>query len=150
MKITRKFTAGYLAVLSLAFVATASVFAQTAADQQSASEKKLNHQQLHRLIATAKTTADHQRIAQYYEAQAQFYLVQAKADAVKINAYKRSPYIQDCTMCVSSNYSLEAAIRYLRMGEENAEQRAAKMRQLAQQQELMISSNTPLAIRKGL
>jgi hypothetical protein len=43
------------------------------------------------LIATAKTPAEHQRIAQDYRDQAQNYVAQAKEHEAMIAAYKASP-----------------------------------------------------------
>jgi hypothetical protein len=139
MKNTKKITVSLFAVLSLAFVATASAFGQTAKSQQSASPEKITQRQINQLIATAKTPEDHQRIAEYYQEQAQQYALESQADAKKIEAYKRSPYLNSCMMCVSSSYSLEAAVRSLRLSKQIAEDRAAKLQELAAQQEQMSS-----------
>ena len=147
MKLTRKITV-YFAGLSLACIA-AGAFAQTAQTQQSAQQKTLNRHQLSQLIATAKTSADHSTIAQYYETQASAYLAQSEAAATKIHEYKKSPFIGNCVMCVSSSYSVEAAIRSLRTSEQVSEARAAKLQQLAQQQEQMARINTVSAVTMG-
>lgn len=140
---------GLLAVLSLALIATASTFGQTANATQTATGEKFNQHQLSRLIASAKTPADHAEIARYYEARAQQYMNESKSDAVKIDAYRKSPYLGECLMCVNSNYSLEAAIRSLRLSERISEDRAAKMEQLAQQQEQMSGSNATPTTTSG-
>jgi hypothetical protein len=64
-----KRTLSILSILSLAFVMTVAAFGQTASTPQSKPEH-LGKRQLNTLIATAKTPAEHQRIAQYYEAKA--------------------------------------------------------------------------------
>lgn len=68
---------GIFYILSLAFVMTAESLAQTPSAQQPKSEHLSRHQ-LKTLIATATTSAEHRRIAQYYEAKAQNYLAQSK------------------------------------------------------------------------
>ncbi|HEX9198440.1 MAG TPA: hypothetical protein VF865_02700 [Acidobacteriaceae bacterium] len=72
-----------LSVLSLALVMTVAAFGQTPAKPQ-----HLSKQQLNTLIATAKTPAEHQRIAQFYQSQAQDYLAQADEHAAMVAAYK--------------------------------------------------------------
>jgi hypothetical protein len=140
MRRAKKVTFGFLAALSLAMVVTASSFGQTAKSEQSASPKKLNQHQINELIANARTSKDHQRLAEYYQEQAQQYLIQSRDYASKIAAYKRSPYLSSCTMCVSTSYSLEAAVRSLRVSKQIAEDRAAEMLKLAAQHEPMAST----------
>src|ERR1700735_2877253 len=77
-------TASLLSVLSLAVVMTA--FSQTVSAAEALSKTQLNT-----LAATAKTPAEHQRIADYYQAQAQNYLAQAADHTAMIAAYKASP-----------------------------------------------------------
>ena len=76
-----------LSVLSLAVVMTVTAFGQTPSAQQSKAEH-LDKQQLNVLIASAKTPAEHQRIAQFYEAKAQDYRAQAQQHEAMIAAYK--------------------------------------------------------------
>lgn len=150
MKSTMKVTFCFLVVLSLAIAATTSTFGQTASAQQSPSTMKLSQRQLHQLLATAKTPADHERIAQYYQKQAQLYLNESKTDAEMIEAYKRSPYFNSCLMCVNTSYSLEAAVRSLRVNKQIAEDRAATLQQLATRQEQMAGDVMALASSLGL
>jgi hypothetical protein len=80
--------------LSLSIVLGLSLTAASAATLPKA--EKLNKQQLQSLIASAKTPAEHERIAQYYEAKAQNDLVQANEHAqmavqFKQNAVTSSP-----------------------------------------------------------
>ena len=69
-------------------------FALLSASYSSAQQTKPGHlskRQLNSLIATAKTLAEHQRIAQYYQAKAQDYLAQAKEHEQMVAAYKANP-----------------------------------------------------------
>ena len=85
-----KRTLNVLSVLSLAFVMTAASFGQIASAQQTKPEH-FSKRQLNTLIAEARTPAEHQRIAQYYQAKAQDYLAQAKEREQMVAAYKANP-----------------------------------------------------------
>ena len=76
-----------ITILSLAFALTVAAFAQAAPGPQTKSEH-LSKQQLNTLIANAKTPAEHQRIAQFYEAKAQDYRAQAVEHETMVAAYK--------------------------------------------------------------
>jgi|SRR5271166_1277580 len=82
-----KRTFAVFSVLSLAFVMTVAAFGQTPSTQQPKPEH-LSKQQLNTLIATAKTAAEHESIAQYYQAKALDYLAQAKEHEAMVAAYK--------------------------------------------------------------
>jgi hypothetical protein len=82
-----KRTFAALPVLSLAFAITVAVFGQTPSTQQPKPEH-LSKQQLNTLIATAKTPAEHERIAQFYEAKAREYRVQEQEHEAMVAAYK--------------------------------------------------------------
>jgi hypothetical protein len=69
---------------------TAAAFSETPSAPQSGPEQ-LSKQQLKTLIATAATPADHQRIAQYYQAKAQDYLNQAQEHEAMLAAYNANP-----------------------------------------------------------
>jgi hypothetical protein len=77
--------------LSYILVFTAVAFAQAAQPQQK--PEKLSKRQLLSLIATAKTPAEHNRIAQYYRAAAQDYLAQSKEHEEMAARYKENPTI---------------------------------------------------------
>lgn len=81
-----------ITILSLALALTVAAFAQAAPSQQVKPEHLSKHQ-LTTLIATAKTPAEHQRLAQYYEAKAQDYLAQSKEHEQMLAAYKANPSI---------------------------------------------------------
>jgi len=78
-----------IAIVSLALAMTVAAFAQAS---QAAQPKvqKLSEQQLMSLIATAKTPAEHSRLAQYYEAQAQEFLAQSKEHQEMAEQYKKN------------------------------------------------------------
>jgi hypothetical protein len=79
-------TLSLLSVLSLAVVMTLGAFTGTASAQD-----KLSKAQLNTLISSAKTSAEHQRIADYYTAQAKDYLAQADDHKAMVVAYKANP-----------------------------------------------------------
>ena len=76
-----------LIALVTVFIITAAILAQTPSAPQPKAEH-LSKQQLNTLIATAKTPAEHERIAQYYRAQASDYLAEAKDHESMVAAYK--------------------------------------------------------------
>jgi hypothetical protein len=76
-----------LSVLSLAFVMTVAALGQTPPAKQTKPEH-LSMVELNTLISTAKTPAEHQRIARYYQAKALDYLAQAKEHEQMVAAYK--------------------------------------------------------------
>lgn len=77
-----------LVILSFLLALTFMAFSQTRSTPKS---EKLSKQQLFSLIATAKTPADHTRIADYYQAQAANYLAQSKEHEQMAAAYKKNP-----------------------------------------------------------
>src|SRR4051794_6776604 len=77
-----------LVILSIVLALTFTAFSQT---QPTAKNEKLSEKQLLALIATAKTSADHTRIADYYQAQATNYLAQSKEHEQMAAAYKKNP-----------------------------------------------------------
>jgi hypothetical protein len=73
--------------LSFVLIFATSAFARTAQTQQ---PEKLSKAQLNALIATAKTPAEHSRIAEYYRAEAQYDLAQSQEHAQMAEHYKQS------------------------------------------------------------
>lgn len=121
----------FLAVLSLTAALVPSTFGQMAGIGKSSPQKKLDQHQVNRLIASAKTPQDRKRIADYYQEQALHYSNLSRAYRAKIAAYERTPYLDSCAMCVTTSYSLEAAVRSLRISKRLAEEREDEMRKLA-------------------
>jgi hypothetical protein len=110
------------AVLALVF------FASTSQAQQS--PEKLSNQQLNTLIATAKTSADHERIAQYFQAKALEYQAEAQEHEKMIAAYKANPV-------VSNDKNRTATIGHCEYFVETFDALAANSRQLAASHERM-------------
>ena len=73
---------------TLAFVGVGAV-------AQAASAKKLSKKELKILIETAKTAADHQRLANYYSAMAVGFEEEAKEHSAEAEAYAKNPTIQE-------------------------------------------------------
>jgi hypothetical protein len=143
-----KRTSIIFAALSLAAVFAATTFGQTASNGQYGPHKDQN--QINRLINSARTPEDHQRLAEYYRDRARYFENQSRAYGEKIAAYKRTPYLNSCAMCVTSSYSLEAAVKSLRLGKQMAEERAAEMEKLAIMHERMASIAAPPSSSNGL
>lgn len=137
MKTSRGTNFALFVVLSLAAVLVPSSFGQMAGIGKSAPQKKLDQHQVNRLIASAKTPQDRKRIAEYYEERALYYSNLSRAYRAKIAAYERTPYLDSCAMCVTTSFSLEAAVRSLRISKQLAEERADEMRKLAEMYESM-------------
>ena len=77
-----------------AFGATLA-FASVAAMASAATTKKLSKKELKALIETAKTAADHQRLANYYAALAVGFEEEAKEHSAEAEAYEKNPTIQE-------------------------------------------------------
>lgn len=143
-------TLSRFAVLSLAMIFTAGSYGQAANAGQYAPQKRLSEHQIKQLIVSAKSPEDHQLIAEYYQEQSQFYLNQARAYAAKIAAYERTPYLNSCTMCVTSSNSLEAAVRSLKISKRMADERADEMHRLAIMHEQMADNANSIVASFGL
>jgi hypothetical protein len=124
-----------ITILSLALALTVAAFAQGAPAQQPKPEH-LSKQQLNTLIADAKTPAEHQRIAQYFDAEAAKYAAEAKEHEGLAQAYLKSgpasaKYpggMQTFSHCESMSKSLQKAA-------ENARQLASDHQQMAKNAE---------------
>ena len=99
-----------------------------------AKDNSLSKTELKHLIATAETKADHERIAEYFDAEAAKYEAQAKEHEELAQAYRKSGpgsakypgSIQSFNHCDSLSKSLAHAA-------ENARQLAADQRKMAQE-----------------
>jgi hypothetical protein len=114
-----------LSVLSLALVMTVAAFGQTPAKPE-----HLSKQQINTLIATAKTPADHQRIAQFYQSQAQDYLAQSKEHEAMVVAYKSN-------LSLVNNKNQASTINHCEYFVQTFKDLAAKSQELAQLHEQM-------------
>jgi hypothetical protein len=79
----------FLNVFTVISLALAMIFA--AFSQTTFAQEKLSKGEVNRLIATAKTPAEHQRLADYYNAEAKRYQAQVDEHNAMIAAYKANP-----------------------------------------------------------
>jgi hypothetical protein len=115
--------------LSSALVFVALAFAATAAQAQQQSEK-LSKQQLLSLIATAKTPAEHNRLAQYYGAEAQDDLAQSKEHEEMAAQYKKNPAFNTSKFAAGPVNHCEYLAQHYK-------ESAQKLQELAQQHQQM-------------
>jgi hypothetical protein len=123
-----------IATLSFAAVLAFTSFAAMAQTQPNV--EKLSKDQLNTLIATAKTPAEHRRIADYYQVKALDYQAQAKEHEQMVAAYKansslstnknEAETIGHCEYFVTTFNALaensqQLAASHLRMADEAAE-----------------------------
>ena len=113
-----------ITILSLAFALTVAAFAQAAPAQQ-AKPDHLSKQELNSLISTAKTPAEHQRIAVYYQEKAVDYLAQAKEHEQMIAAYKANTSL-------STDKNRASTISHCEYFAQTFKDLAAKSQELAQ------------------
>jgi len=104
---------------------TVAAFGQTPAKPE-----HLSKQQINTLIATAKTPADHQRIAQFYQSQAQDYLAQSKEHEAMVVAYKSN-------LSLVNNKNQASTINHCEYFVQTFKDLAAKSQELAQLHEQM-------------
>jgi hypothetical protein len=118
-----------IVILSLAFVMTAAAFGQAASKQQPTGNK-LSKQQLMSLIATAKTPAEHQRIADYYNAKALDFLAQSKEHQEMAEQYKKN-------VVTSSSKYAAGTVNHCEYLAKSLKDDATQMQELAQEHEQM-------------
>ena len=115
-------------ILSSILVLALVAFTSTLQAQQNSGE--LNKQQLVTLIASAKTPAEHTRIAEYYGAQAQADLALSQEHAQMADQFK--------TNSVTSSYKFATGtVNHCAYLAASYKQSAAKMQKLEQKHELM-------------
>ena len=125
-----KRTFAVLSVATLAFVMTVAAFAQTPSTQQTTTEH-LSKQQLNTLIASAKTPAEHERIARYYQAQASDDLAHAKEHQAMIAAYKANPTLSTNKNQASTIGHCQHFVAQLQAQAANSQNLAAQHDQMA-------------------
>ncbi len=118
-----------ITILSLLLALTVAAFAQAAPSQQVKPEH-LSNRQLNTLIATAKTPAEHRRIAQYYQAKAQDYLAQAREHEQMVAAYKANSSL-------STNKNRASTISHCEYFSQTFKELAVKSQELGQLHEQM-------------
>lgn len=114
-------------LLSLSFAFAIVAFAQSAPQAQ---PEKLSKQQLLTLIASAKTPTDHERIAHYYEAQAQNDRALAQKHAQMEAEFKQN-------VVTSSSKWVSDTVNHCAYVVQNYTREAARMEGLAQEHEEM-------------
>jgi len=106
---------------------------EQASISQIPAKEHLSKHQLNTLIATAKTPADHQRIAQFYQAQAQDYLAQSKEHAREAEQARNNPLrVNNKTIFSTVNHCEHYAQKFSDL--------AAKSQGLAKQHEQMAAA----------
>jgi len=111
------------------FVTLSSLIPAFSAVAQSQPEKLSKHQ-LQSLIATARTPAEHERIAHYYEAKAQFDLAEADQQQQLAEQFRANPVTDSAKFVIGNvNHSEYEAQKF--------RQDAAKYQALAREQEQM-------------
>ncbi len=111
-------------ILVLALVAFAS------ASQAQQNTEKLSKQQLATLISTAKTPAEHSRIAQYYGAEAQSDLAQSQEHAQMAEQFKENPV-------TNSSKSVTGTVNHCEYLAQHFQQSAVANQKLEQEHEQM-------------
>ncbi len=119
----------FFGVLAVVLALSLPSFGQTSTMHQHMAEK-LSKQQLLSLIATAKTPADHRRVAEYYHAKVQDYLVQAKEHGEMAEAYKKNP------MTSASKFAT-GTVDHCEYFDQSFKDMATKMQELADMHEQM-------------
>jgi hypothetical protein len=109
---------------------TVAAFAQTPAAQQPKPEH-LGKQQLTTLIATAKTPAEHERIAKYYREKALDYLAQAKDHEAMVAAYKANSSLSTSKNQASTISHCEYFVQTFKALADNSQELAALHERMA-------------------
>jgi hypothetical protein len=96
-------------------------------------KEHLSKHQLNTLIATAKTPAEHQRIAQFYQSQAQDYLAQSKEHALEAEQSRNNPLR-------NNNKAVFSTVNHCEHYAQKFSDLAATSQELAKQHEQMASN----------
>ena len=120
-----------IATLSFAAVLAFTSFAAMAQTQPKV--EKLSKEQLNTLISTAKTPAEHRRIAQYYEAKALDYQAQAKEHEQMVAAYKANSSLSTDKNKAETLGHCEWFVTTFKALAENSQQLAALHEQMAKE-----------------
>lgn len=118
-----------LSILSVSTLLALSALAQVPAANQQPAEK-LSKQQLETLIATAKTPAEHERIAQYYEAKAQEDVAQSQEHAEMAAQFRQNAVTGSAKWTTGTVSHCDYLAKSLKLD-------ATKMQRLAQKHEEM-------------
>ncbi len=119
-----------LALLSVSLILAVASIAQTTSAVRA---EKLSKPQLLSLIATAHTPAEHERIANYYDARARDFLAQSAEHAQMAAEYRKNPMI-------SSSKWATGTINHCEYLAQSLKNDAVKMQELAQLHREMAAS----------
>ena len=119
-----------LALLSVSLILAVASIAQTT---PAVKAEKLSKPQLLSLIATAHTSAEHERIANYYDARARDFLAQSAEHAQMAAEYRKNPMI-------SSSKWATGTINHCEYLAQSLKNDAVKMQELAQLHREMAAS----------
>jgi hypothetical protein len=117
-------------IVFLSSIAIAAVLAFASVSQAQPNQEKLGKQELLSLIATAKTPAEHSRLAAYYNAEAQDYLAQSKEHEQMVEAYKKNP-------AFNTAKSTPGPINHCLYLAQHLKESAVKMQELAKEHDQM-------------
>jgi hypothetical protein len=117
-------------VVSLSFAAVLAFTPFAAAARAQQSSEALSKKQLQTLIVTAKTSAEHLRIAQYYETKAEGYLAESRKHEEMTAQYAASPVGSSSKFATGTVSHCVYLTRHFKA-------EAAKMQLLEQQHEQM-------------
>lgn len=119
---------GSIFVLMLAMTITA--IAQVSPTSPPVKPEKLSKGELRSLIATATTPEQHMRLAQYYEAKAQQYLVESNEHQKMAEQFRKNPMMNNDKRVFGTVNHCEYYAQFFK-------QRAIQMQTLASMQKLM-------------
>ena len=120
-------------IVSFAFAAVLAFTSFAAMAQTQPKVEKLSKEQLNTLISTAKTPAEHRRIAQYYEAKALDYQAQAKEHEQMVAAYKANSSLSTDKNKAETLGHCEWFVTTFKALAENSQQLAALHEQMAKE-----------------
>lgn len=115
-------------VLSFALVLASTAVAQSPSAQK---PEKLTRQQLASLIASAKTPADHTRIAQFYGAEAQDELAQSKQHEQMAAQFKANPATSSAKFATGTVNHCEYLAQHLKQSAAQAQELEREHKQMA-------------------
>jgi len=124
-----KRTSVVLSALLLSIILSVTAFAQAPATS-SVKPEHFSKQQLNTLIADAKTPAQHERIAQFYEAKANVYSAEATEHEAMVAAYKANTNL-------SNNKNQSSTISHCEYFVQTFKDKAVKSHELSQLHEQM-------------
>lgn len=119
-----------LFVLSLAVVLSIAASAQTQANQFAA--EKLSARELNALVASARTAAEHERIANYYAAQALEYRAEEQQHLAMLTGFMANPTVNNEKARFGTMNHCEYLARTMRQRASKAEALALEQQKLAQ------------------